>query len=111
MTWMVVKKKSLVLMLTAPGKTSFSFTIPRCIANGDYLFRAEHNALHGASTSGGAQFYISCAQVKVAGGTGAKTPTDLVAFPGAYKATDPGIMVNIYSSKTYKPAGPAVFTC
>lgn len=86
--------------------------MPSCIESGDYLFRIEHVALHTASKAGGAQFYISCAQLSVTDG-GSKKPTNLVAFPGAYKATDPGIMLNIYSNggKPYTPAGPAVFTC
>ncbi|ERT01158.1 uncharacterized protein SPSK_07884 [Sporothrix schenckii 1099-18] len=94
------------------NKASVSFTVPSCIESGDYLFRIEHVALHSASTAGGAQFYISCAQLSVSGG-GSKKPTNLVAFPGAYKATDPGLMINIYNNggKQYKPAGPAVFTC
>jgi len=28
------------------GKSEVSFTIPQCLANGDYLFRIEHVALH-----------------------------------------------------------------
>ncbi|KAI8634902.1 lytic polysaccharide monooxygenase [Xylariaceae sp. FL1651] len=95
------------------GKSAVSFTIPQCLANGDYLFRIEHVALHSASTAGGAQFYLSCAQITVSGGSGSKTPSGLVSFPGAYKATDPGLMINIYNNggKTYQPAGPSVFTC
>ncbi|XXH04911.1 ATP-dependent RNA helicase dbp2 [Hypoxylon texense] len=95
------------------GKSTIDFTIPQCLAEGDYLFRIEHVALHSASAAGGAQFYISCAQVHVAGGSGAAAPTDLVSFPGAYKATDPGLMINIYNNggKAYQPAGPSVFTC
>ena len=93
-------------------KASVDFKIPSCIENGDYLFRIEHVALHSASSAGGAQFYISCAQLSVSGGSGSKKPGNLVSFPGAYKATDPGIMLNIYSNvKPYTPAGPAVFTC
>jgi hypothetical protein len=38
-------------------------TIPRCLQNGEYLLRAEHIALHSAGSAGGAQFYISCAQL------------------------------------------------
>jgi hypothetical protein len=34
--------------------------IPEDIAPGDYLLRAEVIALHVASSSGGAQFYMSC---------------------------------------------------
>ncbi|TPX17705.1 uncharacterized protein E0L32_002806 [Thyridium curvatum] len=95
------------------NKASVSFQIPACIESGEYLFRIEHVALHSASTAGGAQFYISCAQLSVTGGSGSKTPTDLVSFPGAYKATDPGIMINIYNGfpRQYTPAGPPVFKC
>ncbi|KAI5928690.1 glycoside hydrolase family 61 protein [Camillea tinctor] len=95
------------------GKSQISFTIPQCLADGEYLFRIEHVALHSASSAGGAQFYISCAQVRVSGGSGSASPAPLVSFPGAYKATDPGIMINIYNNggKTYQPAGPAVFSC
>lgn len=102
-----------MLLTVSPDKASVSFPIPSCIESGDYLFRIEHVALHSASTAGGAQFYISCAQLSVTGGSGAKKPAELVAFPGAYKATDQGLMLNIYNNagKPYKPAGPAVFTC
>ena len=56
---------------------------------------------------------LQCAQVRVSGGSGSASPSPLVSFPGAYKATDPGIMINIYNNggKTYQPAGPAVFSC
>jgi len=85
--------------------------IPSCIEDGEYLLRAELIALHGASSSGGAQFYMECAQINISGGTGAKTPTT-VSLPGAYKASDPGILINIYQTLTaYTIPGPAVFTC
>ncbi|KAI1213442.1 glycoside hydrolase family 61 protein [Annulohypoxylon truncatum] len=95
------------------GKAEIPFTIPQCLADGEYLFRIEHVALHSASAAGGAQFYISCAQVRVSGGSGTAQPSELVSFPGAYKATDPGLMINIYNNggKAYQPAGPGVFTC
>lgn len=64
-----------------------------------------------SNSTGAPQFYISCAQVSVSGG-GSKVPTNLVSFPGAYKASDPGFTVNIYNSRgQYQPAGPAVFSC
>ncbi|CAI4218835.1 unnamed protein product [Parascedosporium putredinis] len=73
------------------GKSSFSVNIPSCIPAGDYLLRAEHIGLHGASTE----------------------PSAKVAFPGAYKASDPGIQININYPvpTTYQNPGPAVFTC
>ncbi|KAL9107529.1 MAG: hypothetical protein Q9227_007631 [Pyrenula ochraceoflavens] len=77
------------------GKSSIPLQIPSCISPGDYLLRAEHIALHSASTVGGAQLYISCAQLTVTGGSGTANPTK-VSIPGAYSPTDPGLVVNIY---------------
>ncbi|KAK4154250.1 glycoside hydrolase [Chaetomidium leptoderma] len=95
------------------GATSVPVKIPSCLQNGDYLLRAEHIALHSAGSAGGAQFYISCAQITVTGGSGSFSPKNKVAFPGAYKATDPGILINIYYPipTSYTPAGPAVESC
>ncbi|KEZ42487.1 hypothetical protein SAPIO_CDS5697 [Scedosporium apiospermum] len=94
------------------GKSNFPVTIPACIAPGDYLLRAEHIGLHAAQSPGGAQFYISCAQLTITGG-GSTDPPNKVAFPGAYKASDPGIQINInYPVPTsYQNPGPAVFKC
>ncbi|KAK3346594.1 glycoside hydrolase family 61 protein [Lasiosphaeria hispida] len=95
------------------GTRSVNAPIPKCLANGEYLLRAEHIGLHSAGSAGGAQFYISCAQISVSGGTGTYSPKNLVSFPGAFTATDPGIMINIYYPvpTSYKPPGPAVETC
>jgi hypothetical protein len=92
--------------------SNYDITIPKCIAPGKYLMRNEHIALHTAGSVGGAQFYLSCAQLDVTGG-GSTTPTNLAAFPGAYKATDPGILINInYPIPTsYINPGPKTFTC
>ncbi|TAQ90888.1 hypothetical protein B7494_g788 [Chlorociboria aeruginascens] len=86
--------------------------IPACIASGQYLLRAELIALHAASTTGGAQFYMECAQINISGGTGAKSPAT-VSIPGTYSATDPGILIDIYypAVTNYTIPGPAVFTC
>lgn len=94
------------------GKTSVSVTIPRCVENGEYLLRVEHIALHSASAPGGAQLYLSCAQIRVTGGTGG-IKGQLVSFPGAYKANDPGIQFQLYwpPPQTYINPGPPVATC
>ncbi|KAH7389166.1 glycoside hydrolase family 61 protein [Cadophora sp. MPI-SDFR-AT-0126] len=85
-----------------------TFTVPSDIATGDYLIRAEEIALHAAGSAGGAQFYMSCYQVHVEG-TGSATPTG-VSFPGAYSATDPGILINIYNGvDVYQIPGPEVY--
>lgn len=78
------------------GKATVSVTIPKSVPAGNYLLRIEHIALHQASAVGGAQFYLSCAQVTVTGG-GSGTPSPLVSFPGAYSSSDPGIKINIWS--------------
>ncbi|KAH6624191.1 glycosyl hydrolase family 61-domain-containing protein [Chaetomium sp. MPI-SDFR-AT-0129] len=83
--------------------------IPSDIAPGDYLLRAETIALHTAGSSGGAQFYVTCYQITVSGG-GSATPAT-VNFPGAYSASDPGILVNIHSAlSSYKVPGPSVYS-
>ncbi|RDW70098.1 hypothetical protein BP5796_08495 [Coleophoma crateriformis] len=87
-----------------------SFTLPSDLAPGNYLIRAEVIALHAAGSTGGAQFYMSCYQINVSG-SGTATPAG-VLFPGAYSATDPGILIDIYSTiNNYTIPGPAdVFT-
>ncbi|KIM23357.1 glycoside hydrolase family 61 protein [Serendipita vermifera MAFF 305830] len=72
----------------------FTFKIPSSIPSGEYLLRIEHIALHVAQSVGGAQFYISCAQLSVTGGGSASPAT--VSIPGVYKATDPGIEIGEY---------------
>ncbi|KAK6340120.1 hypothetical protein TWF730_001892 [Orbilia blumenaviensis] len=86
-----------------------TFNIPANIPSGDYLLRAEALALHAAQSPppNGAQFYMSCYQLSITGGSGSVPPT--VNFPGAYGNTDPGIFVNIYQSlSTYIAPGPTV---
>ncbi|KAG8743472.1 hypothetical protein FRC10_011944 [Ceratobasidium sp. 414] len=78
-------------------------------ACGQYLLRAEVIALHVAGSVGGAQFYMSCYQLQVTGGGSASPAT--VKLPGAYTATDPGILFNLYGTyTTYTVPGPAVYS-
>ncbi|KAI1765253.1 glycoside hydrolase family 61 protein [Hypoxylon sp. FL1150] len=93
------------------GLKEVSVEIPTCLAEGYYLLRVEHIALHSAGTVGGAQFYQGCAQLHVSGG-GSKTFSG-VALPGAYKSTDPGILFQLYwpVPTSYTNPGPAVVTC
>ncbi|KAJ9652596.1 hypothetical protein H2198_008165 [Neophaeococcomyces mojaviensis] len=95
----------------------WSFTMPN-LAPGDYLLRGEIIALHSAGSTGGAQFYMSCAAIRVTG-SGTCSPSSTVSFPGAYSASDPGILISIYGNdgkptnggKSYTIPGPAVATC
>jgi cellulase len=83
--------------------------IPKDLASGDYLLRAEALALHTAGQANGAQFYMSCYQISIEGGSGTASPAT-VKFPGAYSANDPGIKVNIHSALSgYQAPGPAVY--
>ncbi|KAL4778692.1 glycoside hydrolase [Aspergillus varians] len=93
------------------GATTVEFTVPESLPDGDYLIRVEHIALHSAGSEGGAQFYLSCGQITVSGG-GSGSPSPLVAFPGAYSPTDPGILINLYwpVPTNYTPPGPAVWS-
>ncbi|TFK28287.1 endoglucanase-4 [Coprinopsis marcescibilis] len=93
----------------ARGGFTSNVRIPANIEPGDYLLRHEQIALHGASQQGGAQFYPVCIQLTVVGG-GSLRPSGL-SFPGAYKATDPGILFNPYrgdaANRAYVvPGGP-----
>ncbi|KAJ4369875.1 hypothetical protein N0V83_005639 [Neocucurbitaria cava] len=84
-----------------------AFTVPKSIASGDYLVRAEAIALHAGA--GNPQPYVACFQVKVTGG-GSANPTG-VSFPGAYKLSDALFTKAIYdSSFKYVSPGPAVYT-
>jgi cellulase len=83
--------------------------IPTDIAPGDYLFRAEALALHTAASTGNAQFYMTCYQLTITGSGSAAPGT--VSLPGAYAASDPGILVNIHAAMaTYIAPGPTVYS-
>ncbi|KAI0196431.1 glycosyl hydrolase family 61-domain-containing protein [Astrocystis sublimbata] len=90
-----------------------SIKIPDCLADGQYLLRAEMIALHGAGAPQGAQLYMECAQINISGGS-AKISPATHSIPGIYKQNDPGLLVNIYqmtSGSTYTIPGPSVFSC
>ncbi|KAE8374926.1 putative endo-beta-1,4-glucanase D [Aspergillus bertholletiae] len=90
------------------NKGKHSITVPD-VAAGEYLFRPEIIALHEGNREGGAQFYMECVQVKVTS-SGSKTLPEGVSIPGAYTATDKGILFNIYNSfDSYPIPGPAVW--
>lgn len=99
--------------------------IPATLAPGDYLLRAEALALHTAGSPSGAQFYMTCYQLQVGSAAGGapsaanltsvhafETAYDTVKFPGAYKSTDPGILINIHQKLAgpYVVPGPAVIS-
>ncbi len=85
--------------MTSPNP-GYTFTIPSCLAPGFYLVRHEIIALHSAWAQGEAQFYPSCHQLRVSG-PGSLVPAgpELVSFPGAYRAEEAGILVNVWNGR------------
>lgn len=102
------------LTWSSSGQSEVNVTIPSCLEDGQYLLRVEHIALHGASTYGGAQFYLSCTQLDVTGG-GSYTASDddSCAFPGCYTGEEDGILINLYYPvpTTYTNPGPTPMSC
>jgi len=102
---------STAITFPASNLASYTFEIPSTVPPGAYLLRIEHLALHVAQSVGAAQFYISCAQIQVVG-SGGGDPSPTALLPGAYSATDPGILIDIYYPipTSYTPPGPAVWS-
>ena len=89
----------------------YSFTIPKSLANGNYIVRHELIALHSAYAYPGVQVYPSCFQITLSGGGAETGPAVKVAFPGAYTASTPGIVYDAYQNTgTYPIPGPVVWT-
>ncbi|GLB44435.1 putative glycosyl hydrolase family 61 [Lyophyllum shimeji] len=96
-------------LLTA-SNSIYTFTIPPKLKAGQYIIRHEIIALHAATSYPGAQVYPSCIQVQVTG-SGTALPTSFVSFPGAYTASTPGIVFDVYQGpSTYPIPGPSVWT-
>ncbi|PSK46169.1 Serine/threonine-protein kinase CLA4 [Elsinoe australis] len=92
------------------NKGMIPFTIPSCVADGDYFLRVEIIGLHEADRSMGAQMYPNCAQISITGGGNANPET--VSFPGAYENNGVGLSYNLYSGNApYTAPGPRPFTC
>ena len=90
--------------------------LPPQLSPGEYLLRAEIIALHEADTDynvnpdRGAQFYPSCAQIKVTAG-GNQKPPQKFDFIDGYTRTDPGIKFDLYNGYLpYPIPGPDVWT-
>ncbi|KAJ2686795.1 hypothetical protein IWW39_003382 [Coemansia spiralis] len=95
-------------------------SMPDDLPVGEYIFRNEIIDLTYAGKTNaddptmGAQFYADCLKYKVAGGKNQKMPTEgLVSLPGAYLATDKGLLVNLTAEgkppgDKYTVPGPAL---
>ncbi|RHZ68703.1 hypothetical protein CDV55_101566 [Aspergillus turcosus] len=83
--------------------------IPKSIAPGNYVLRHGLIALHSAFDKDGAQNYPQCFNLKVTG-SGTDSPAGTLGTE-LYSETDPGIVVNIYSSiSSYTVPGPTMYS-
>ncbi|GIJ92552.1 hypothetical protein Asppvi_001830 [Aspergillus pseudoviridinutans] len=91
------------------NNNSWMVEIPKSIAPGNYVLRHELIALHSAEEKDGAQNYPQCFNLKVTG-SGTDSPAGTLGTE-LYTESDPGIMVNIYSSiSSYTVPGPAMYS-
>ncbi|KAF4340090.1 murein transglycosylase [Fusarium beomiforme] len=89
--------------------TSFDVKIPQGVPDGEYLLRVEHIGIHRSHVNQ-PEHYVSCAQVKVTGGSTGKVDAEMVKFPGAYKETDDYANFSIYNgAKDFPMPGPKVW--
>lgn len=101
-------KKSWAAVDMIANNNTWSTTVPESLAPGNYVFRHEIIALHGAGSENGAQNYPQCVNIEVTG-SGTESPEGTLGT-ALYKSTDPGILFNPYTTITsYEIPGPALF--
>ncbi|KAF6823384.1 glycosyl hydrolase family 61 [Colletotrichum musicola] len=86
---------------------TWTVQIPASLAPGNYVLRHEIIALHSGGQANGAQAYPQCFNIKVTGG-GSLAPAG-VKGTELYKATDPGVLFNLYTTPLVYPVpGPTL---
>lgn len=92
------------------NNNSWTITIPSTIAAGNYVLRHEIIALHSAGQANGAQDYPQCVNLAITGSGTNKLSTGTLGT-ALMKATDPGIVFNLYTTlTTYPIPGPALYS-
>ena len=92
------------------ANNSWTVTIPESIAPGNYVLRHEIIALHSAGDANGAQNYPQCVNLEVTG-SGTNALSTGTVGEKLYTATDPGILINIYTAiASYVVPGPALLS-
>lgn len=91
------------------GENKIEFEVPETLPDGEYLVRAEHIAIHGAH-DGKAEFYYSCAQVRIQGSNATALPAgaETAKIPGVYKTDDAAINFSVWGGKTSYPLIPGI---
>ncbi|KAI1343671.1 glycosyl hydrolase family 61-domain-containing protein [Xylariaceae sp. FL0016] len=91
------------------NNNTWTTTVPSGLASGNYVFRHEIIALHGASEENGAQNYPQCMNIAITGG-GSDSPDGTLGTE-LYSADDAGILFNPYGTITsYEIPGPALYS-
>ena len=90
------------------NNNTWTASIPKDIAPGQYVLRHEIIALHSAGNPDGAQNYPQCVNIDVTG-FGSATPSGVVGTK-LYASNAPGLVVNIYQSlSSYHIPGPTIY--
>lgn len=83
-------------------------TVPETLAPGNYVFRHEIIAMHGAGDADGAQNYPQCFNIEITG-SGSDNPEGVLGTK-LYTATESGIKFNPYTNiESYDIPGPALY--
>lgn len=91
------------------NNNTWTTTVPATLAPGNYVFRHEIIALHGAASEDGAQNYPQCFNIEITG-SGTDNPEGVLATE-LYSANDTGIFFNPYTTITsYDIPGPALYS-
>ncbi|KAF7541134.1 hypothetical protein G7054_g880 [Neopestalotiopsis clavispora] len=91
------------------NNSTWTTTVPSTLAAGNYVFRHEIIALHGAGSEDGAQNYPQCFNIAITG-SGTDSPSGTLGT-ALYNEDDPGILFNPYTTITsYTIPGPALYT-
>lgn len=91
------------------NNSTWTTTVPSTLAPGNYVFRHEIIALHGAGSEDGAQNYPQCMNIAITG-SGTDSPSGTLGT-ALYGADDAGILFNPYAATIdYTIPGPALYT-
>ncbi|KAI4181683.1 MAG: hypothetical protein L6R41_006470 [Letrouitia leprolyta] len=92
------------------ANNSWTVTVPKSVAPGNYVLRHEIIALHSSQNQDGAQNYPQCINLKVTGSGTDKLASGTLGT-SLYKPDDAGIFLNIYNKLTsYTIPGPKLYS-
>lgn len=86
----------------------WTVTIPKEIADGEYVLRHEIISLHDGAHYNGSQNYPQCINIKVSG-SGTDSLESGTPGESLYKLDEAGILVNIYQNLNYIIPGPPMY--